>query len=153
MLPNEKKSYFNIPELVVMLTMVYYWIPEYFAVHGKRITLNEDGTTFNFTSLTQTTTNTAYGNIRIHRNDKGKFLWTFKILEANDDTIISIGIDSSEEDGEDDFCHSSSSIHYAFCNTSSWFVSDRRITNDEDQILTDVYGCVELKQYQHIVQR
>ena len=60
MLPNEKNSYFNIPELVVMLTMVYHWIPEYFAVHGKRITLNEDGTTFNFTSLTQTTTNTAY---------------------------------------------------------------------------------------------
>ena len=97
LLPNEKSTYYNIPELIFILTIIYYFNPEYFTIHGKYMRLNETKDTVERFMDPEAfwIRNTVYGNIVITKEDKGKFIWTFKTIEPPEETEIAIGIDSS----------------------------------------------------------
>ena len=93
LLPNEENAYYNIPSLVFMMTLLYYYNPEYFTKHGRDISLNE---TKNIAHLEKSAGySTVYGNITITKKDQGKHIWTFNISEPNKQVIMTIGIDSS----------------------------------------------------------
>ena len=98
LLQSNDNPYYNIPPLVFALTLLYFWNPEYFTVHGNYIKLNETKDIMEFTEdYDNSNSNTAYGNIVITKNDTGKFIWTFKIVKPHQEAIIAIGIDSSNK--------------------------------------------------------
>lgn len=98
LLPNEQNQYFNIPELIFMVTILYYYHPEYFTVHGPHMTLQKDAKIVRYHDEDVVSTNTVYGNVIIDKFNKGKFVWTFDIIEPSEEAIITIGIDASKRE-------------------------------------------------------
>ena len=54
--------HYNIPSLISNLCIDYFWISEYFTLHGSDITLNKDK---NIVTLIGYKANTIYGNVDI----------------------------------------------------------------------------------------
>ena len=111
---NEDNAYYNIPSLVFMITMLYYYNPEYFTIHGQQITVNEDKNIA--VALLEDVQNTVYGHLAIGRSSKGKHIWIFDIIKPNKDVLIAIGIDSSSKSFPDSSINSmdNESSYYAY---------------------------------------
>ena len=100
LLPYQQNPYYNIPAIVFMITMSYYYNPEYFTTYGNYMQLNEDKNEIYLqpSAKYELVTNTAYGNIVITKSDIGKHIWTFKIIETNKEVVMGIGLDSSNKE-------------------------------------------------------
>ena len=89
---NKNSIYHNIPSLVHNLCLNYFWISEYFTLHGSDITLNKDK---NIAKVNKENSNgTVYGNVDIDINALVKYEWIF---ETSGFEEICIGIDSSNK--------------------------------------------------------
>ena len=95
-LPSNDNPYYNIPSLVFILTILYYSNPEYFTIHGENMKVNENKDVIECIRAIRDN-NTVYGNFVITKEDKGKFMWTFKLYKAESGAIARIGIDSSNK--------------------------------------------------------
>ena len=94
---NKNKSYYNIPDLINHIVLIYYHIDEYFIINESYIEYNEQ------TNIIKNISNdecTVYGNIKINNHESNNYYnfyqWTFKII-CNESTSICIGIDSSNQ--------------------------------------------------------
>ena len=142
---NEDNPYYNIPSLVFVITMLYYYNPEYFTVHGDYILLNGDG---NVASASfDIPRNTVYGNVFITKFCKGKYIWTFNIVKSNKNVIIAIGIDSSNKKFANSTFNSfdNASAYYAYqCWAEGTDDPARRVHNGrvDDMQCNVAYGAV-----------
>ena len=142
---NEDNPYYNIPSLVFMITMLYYYNPEYFTIHGHQIMLNKDKNVA-VTTL-EIARNTVYGNVAIGRSSKGKHIWIFDITKPNKKVIIAIGIDSSNKNFPDTSFNSldNESAYYAYqCWAEGTDKPSRRVYNRrvDDAKYAVSYGVV-----------
>mmetsp|Transcript_38880 Transcript_38880/g.34442 ORF Transcript_38880/g.34442 Transcript_38880/m.34442 type:complete len:241 (-) Transcript_38880:133-855(-) len=94
-LPQRSNPYFNIPSAVYGMITIYYHQTEHFSSHGSYITLNQFKDTIKHVSSDQAST--VYGKVSVTKQDIGKHIWKFKIIEPNVSAILTIGIDSSSE--------------------------------------------------------
>ena len=98
LLPNDKNQYYNIPSLVFIITILYYYNPEYFTIHGDLMELNQDKNIVTMNGFySSTSIKAVYGNVMIEMGSTGKHIWTFNIIKPNQQAIIVIGIDSSNK--------------------------------------------------------
>ena len=118
LLPFQDNSYYNIPDLVFMITILYYFNPEYFSVHGRNMELNENKDIMG----SHGGRNTVYGNIVITKKDRGKFIWTFKLIEPKENVIMTIGIDSSNKAFVNDrfYCSGYGHVFYGYQSYSEF---------------------------------
>ena len=154
-LPNQDNPYYNIPPLVFMLATIYYFNPEYFTSHGDCMKLSGNNDTIQSIGdkCGTTSINTVYGNIIIRREDTGKFIWTFKIIQPPNEVILIIGIDSSKKECINTKFTNSSRFDYTFYGYYSYYDADyddyrtgaRLISSKEankQNWKSDVYGPV-----------
>ena len=88
-------SYYNIPDLIVFLCILYYSNPECFTVYGNDITITDEWSAKNHAKTDSY--NTAYGNVQIDGNKHILYEWTFKIYFQSIKFTMVIGIDSSNK--------------------------------------------------------
>ncbi len=78
------------------MTLSFYYNPEFFTDHGEGIQLDKAGNTCK--CIKHFKANSVYGNIKINKKMYcNKFIWDFKILNANKDVVVAIGLDSSDK--------------------------------------------------------
>ena len=96
LLSSKNNPYYNIPELINYLCIIYYHHSEYFTKHGQFIQLNQNNDTITRILKVSNTDNSVYGNILIDAavNLNIIYSWTFKIIESS---LMFIGIDSSNK--------------------------------------------------------
>ena len=96
LLPNNDNSYYNIPEIVRFITVLYVYLAEYFELCGDSLKISDDQMTIDYEPDFANSTSIAYGAIRIN-NQKGfkKYKWKFKVNIINKDVIIHFAIISS----------------------------------------------------------
>ena len=90
--PNDHNPYYNIPEIVAFITVLYVNIAEYFEFCGPKLKISEDQMTVKYDSE-QTQDTSVYGAIRINKQDKiKKYKWKFMINIIEDSLVIDFGI-------------------------------------------------------------
>ena len=88
LLPSNN-AFYHIPLLVEHICINYYWIAEYFTVHGNGIQLNDKNNIAKNNGYLGF--NSVYGNVDVS-NSSMIYTWTFKAS-----TGLAIGIDSSNK--------------------------------------------------------
>ena len=113
---NDNHPYYNIPSLVFVITVLYYYNPEYFTIHGQFIKLNKDKDTVTLTNEYSFISGTAYGNVIIDKRSKGSHIWTFSVVkpDCSGQGEMTIGIDSSRKKFADDCMYVSHRKEYAY---------------------------------------
>ena len=86
-----QNSYYNIPQLSLMITLSYYALCEYFKIINEdTIALSENNTCI--TRKDGTWNNTSYGNVTVNPSkDEGIYKWYIKILKMSFAGMIGIG--------------------------------------------------------------
>ena len=93
---KHEHAYYDTPPLVVYLTILYYYIREYFTKCGVGMKINETGDKIDTISLEGEST--AYGNIEIDGSSNRIYRWKIKIMSIPQySPIIAVGIDSSNK--------------------------------------------------------
>ena len=119
LLPNHDNPYYNIPEIVAFITVLYFHMAEYFQVPGT-LKISEDKLTVKYDSDTSGE-GAAYGVARINPQDKvRKYKWKFRINIIDKAVFIEFGLVEADYKidgsliGENMFCaFESSSGHVA----------------------------------------
>ena len=116
-------SYYNIPHLANFIIITYYYNPEYFGIHGKRIRISEN----KLTAISdKNLTDTVYGNYTIECYENGipntkTYEWKFRINKCY---FIAIGIDEATAKFVNTYFYSRDTKNYAF--TSSGDIYTKR---------------------------
>ena len=91
LLPFQQNPYYNIPQLVTHLCILYYYIPEFFEISGKNLVISDNGNLI--TRINQSSWDcTAFGH-NVIPSMKNNFIykWYVKIIKSNECGIM-IGI-------------------------------------------------------------
>ena len=103
LLPNDDNPYYNIPEIVAFITLLYFHMAEYFEFCGDNLNLSEDRLTVKYV-LDHTAGTSAYGAIRINQKDKiKKYIWKFRVNIIDNSAFIDFGIVESDCNLEGNF--------------------------------------------------
>ena len=103
LLPNDDNPYYNIPEIVAFITVLYFHMAEYFEFCGDNLNLSDDRMTVKYV-LDYMEETSAYGAIRINQQDKiKKYIWTFRVENIDNSASINFGIVESNCELEGDF--------------------------------------------------
>ena len=117
LLPNEDNSYYNIPEIVGFLTVLYFYLSEYFEFAANSLQLLDDKKMIKWNGNETGIVGAAYGNIRINNSTSWKkCAWKFKIDIADFQSIIEIGLVSADyENGGAKFMAEAASFYVFEC--------------------------------------
>ena len=93
LLPNDNNPYYNIPEIVRFITVLYVYLAEYFELCGDSLNISDDQITIDYDQCYESERSTAYGAIRIN-NQKvfRKYKWNFKVNIIDEGVIIDFAI-------------------------------------------------------------
>ena len=97
LLPNEDNSYYNIPQIVGFLTVLYFYLAEYFEFAAHNLELSDDGMMIKWNGSVGGITESAYGNIRINNTTRcKKCVWKFRIDIIDLSSLIEFGLVSAD---------------------------------------------------------
>ena len=141
---EKEESYLNIPELIAVIVIFYYYEFEKLTKCGDQILLNDDGDEAVRKDNSEYHASTMYGNIPIKINGM-RYIWTLKIGKVPNRDSIFIGIDNSNKSCiDDDFCDPSEEfkIDYGYENFISygWGTDKKSYNTDGGQVNVVKYG-------------
>eukprot|EP01083_Nonionella_stella_P064025 166510_1 len=113
----------NIPPLVEHLCLTFFWMPEFFTIHGGNIMLND---TKSLAENRSDRIQTVYGNILLSASPK-IYRWYFEIMWGDE---VSIGIDSSNKMHiMHDYTDKHHNKHHFYAYNDNGLLSSLKLTN------------------------
>ena len=101
MLSNDDNPYYNIPEIVAFITLLYVHIAEYFDVPGSTLTISEDHMKATYQEISAGEDKAAYGVNRVNSQNKAKkYTWKFRINIIDQDVFIVVEDKLYVKDGD-----------------------------------------------------
>ena len=136
---DDNNPYYDAPELVVYVTVLYHWIQEFFTVCAEgKMKISDAKDTVDTIGLSGSAT--VYGNVAIDGSILAKYIWEFKVIYRTPVyTITTIGIDASNKGKIHQYFYNVSDDHYFYAYKTTQYAG-YKYENAENNMFGTDYG-------------